>query len=193
MANLPLSTVSELSNSGTINYIFPDREIKTTGHLETTSGTSLMRSQPSGYGRSSSYTLDGSGIGIAVIDSGINGTLKSFTEGTTNSRVVYSKSFIDGDTSTADTYGHGTHVASIAAGSTTRNSSGYKGVAPKANLINLRVLNGYGVGTTSALLTAIDWIRTNRTTYNIRVVNISLGTPAIDSMWNDPLCFAVEI
>ena len=151
-----------------------------------------MRSQPSGYGRSSSYTLDGSGIGIAVLDSGINGTVKSFTEGTTNSRVVYSKSFIDGDTSTVDTYGHGTHVASIAAGSATRNSSGYKGVAPKANLINLRVLNGYGVGTTSALLTAIDWIRTNRTTYNIRVVNISLGTPAIDSMWNDPLCLAVE-
>ena len=39
---------------------------------------------------------------------------------------------------------------------------------------------------------AIDWVKINRTTYNIRVVNISLGTPAIDSMWNDPLCYAVQ-
>ena len=146
VVNLPLSTVNDLSQSGTVNYISPDREIKTQGHLETTSGTSLVRSQPSGYGRSSSYTLDGSGVGIAVIDSGINGTLKSFTEGTTTSRVVYHKTFIDGDTSTADAYGHGTHVASIAAGSATRNSSAYKGIAPKANLINLKVLNGYGIG-----------------------------------------------
>ena len=192
VANLPLSTVNELSESGTVDYISPDREIKMQGHIETTSGTSLIRSQPSGYGRSAAYTLDGSGVGIAVIDSGIDGTLKSFTEGTTASRVVYNKTFIDGETSTADTYGHGTHVASIAAGSATRNTSEYKGIAPKANLINLKVLNGYGIGRTSDLLEAINWVKANRMTYNIRVVNISLGTPAIDSMWNDPLCYAVQ-
>jgi subtilisin family serine protease len=66
------------------------------------------------------------------------------------------------------------------------------GIAPKANIINLRVLDQNGVGTTSALLNAIEWIRVNYRTYNIRVVNISLGTPAIDSIWNDPLCYAVE-
>jgi serine protease AprX len=189
---MPLSTVESLSKSGLVNYISPDREIEMSGHIETTTGTSLVRSQPSGYGRNSSYTLDGSGVGIAIVDSGIASSAKSFTEGTTSSRVVYSQSFVPGDSSTNDAYGHGTHVASIAAGSATRNSSAYKGIAPKANLINLKVLNQHGVGSTSSLLQAIEWIRMNRATYNIRVVNMSLGTAAIDSMWNDPLCYAVQ-
>src|SRR6185295_4057124 len=59
-------------------------------------------------------------------------------------------------------------------------------------LINLRVLNSTGVGTTAYVLRALDWVATNRTTYNIRVVNLSLGMPAIDSYRNDPVCRAVR-
>ena len=108
-----------------------------------------MRSQPAGYGRNNSYTLDGSGVGIAVLDSGIFASQKSFTDGTSTSRVVYSQSFVPGVTSTEDDYGHGTHVASIAAGNASRDTGAYRGVAPKANLINLKVLDANGVGTTS--------------------------------------------
>jgi serine protease AprX len=55
-------------------------------------------------------------------------------------------------------------------------------------------LNSQGTGKTSQLLAALDWIYLNRTntTYNIRVVNMSLGTPAINSYKTDALCLAVR-
>src|SRR5207245_7028442 len=68
----------------------------------------------------------------------------------------------------------------------------YIGIAPNANLINLRVLGATGSGTTSAVLSALDWVMANRATYNIQVVNMSFGTPAIDSYKNDPICRAVR-
>ena len=90
-----------------------------------------MRSQPTGFGRASAYSLDGAGVGVAVLDSGVYAAQKSFNDGTAASRVVYSRSFVSGVTSTEDDYGHGTHVASIAAGSASRDSSAYKGIASK--------------------------------------------------------------
>ena len=51
VVNLPLGSVNELSQSGLINYMSPDRATESTGHIEVTSGTSVIRSQPSGYGR----------------------------------------------------------------------------------------------------------------------------------------------
>jgi len=54
------------------------------------------------------------------------------------------------------------------------------------------VLNSTGTGTVSATLAALDWLMANRTAYNIRVVNMSLGTPAVDSFKNDPICRAVR-
>ena len=68
----------------------------------------------------------------------------------------------------------------------------YQGIAPEAKIIALRVLDNEGKGTTAKLIEAINWVYTNRTRYNIRVVNLSLGTPAIESYTTDPLCVAVR-
>src|SRR5918994_1001105 len=65
-------------------------------------------------------------------------------------------------------------------------------MAPNAHLLNLRVLNSRGTGTVSGVLAALDWVMANRATYNIRVVNLSLGTPAVDSYRDDPLCRAAN-
>jgi subtilisin family serine protease len=56
----------------------------------------------------------------------------------------------------------------------------------------LRVLNSQGTGTVSAVLGALNWVMSNRSTYNIRVVNMSLGMRAVDSYKNDPVCKAVR-
>ncbi len=101
---------------------------------------------------------------------------------------------------TDDPYGHGTHVAGLAAGSRGKPGdnddakylSNYGGVAPNANVINLRVLDSKGIGSSSGLLKALDWLLVNRTKYNIKVVNMSLGAPAIESYKNDPLCRATR-
>jgi serine protease AprX len=65
-------------------------------------------------------------------------------------------------------------------------------IAPNANVINLRVLNSQGTGSTARLLSALDWVISNRAAYNIRVVNLSLGAAAIDSYQFDPACKAVR-
>src|SRR4029453_15246146 len=67
-----------------------------------------------------------------------------------------------------------------------------EGIASGASLINLRVLNSEGVGTVSSTLSALDWILSNRLLFNIHVVNMSLGTPAISSFKTDPICQAVR-
>ena len=185
VVNLPLSAVSQLSESGLINYISPNRPVKMFGHVENTTGATFARTANAGT------TLDGSGIGIAIIDSGMFTDHNAFKNGTT-SRVVYSQSFVPGESAIDDGYGHGTHVGSLAAGSANRNSGAYTGIAPNANIINLKVLNNQGTGNVAWLLNALDWVKTNHQTYNIRVINLSLGGPAIDSYTNDPVTIKVQ-
>src|SRR5262249_25828154 len=94
------------------------------------------------------YGLDGTGVGGAVIDSGVFNHDDLQRANGTGSRIVYSESFVAGDPSTNDAYGHGTHVAGILAGNGHDSQSGYQeqysGVAPNANIINLRVLDASG-------------------------------------------------
>jgi len=144
-----------------------------------------------------SKNLSGSGIGVAVIDSGINAG-KDFTLASgSGSRIVYNQSFVGGQTTANDLYGHGTHVAGILAGNGT-NSRGTKfrktfmGIADNVNLINLRVLDQNGGGLDSSVIAAIQRAISLKSKYNIRVINLSLGRPVYESYKLDPLCQAVE-
>jgi serine protease AprX len=103
-------------------------------------------------------------------------------------------SFVTGETSVKDKYGHGTHVAGIVtgspAGSVTNLYTG--GIAPGASLINIRVLGANGSGLTSDVILGIDWAIEHRQQYNIRVINLSLGHPVMEPSATDPLCEAVK-
>lgn len=189
---LPASVVEELESYSEIEFISTDSEISSlgSGHIEHTTGADLVRSQTLPDG-SKNYTLDGTGIGIAVLDSGVYASHQSFSDANGKSRVVFGKDFT-GEGRTDDPYGHGTHVAAAAVGSSLVAKGKYTGVAPNANVINLRVLNSKGTGKVSSLLTALDWVMANRKPYNIRVVNMSLGMPAVDSYRNDPVCRAAR-
>ena len=68
----------------------------------------------------------------------------------------------------------------------------YRGVAPNVNLINLRVLDQNGAGQEANVIAAIDRAIQLQSTYNIRVINLSLGHPVYESYTLDPLCQAVE-
>jgi subtilisin family serine protease len=201
---VPASAIEELAASGLTNYLSPDRKIELLGHVTATTGADLVRSQSGGsiLGLiSTSSTLDGTGIGIAIIDSGVDAAHRAFS-----SRIKFKKDFTIENKADKDPYGHGTHVAASAAGISTTNGNSYSGVAPNANIISLRVLNAQGIGKTSDLLSALNWILTpadpnkpvssgnplNKDKYGIRVVNLSLGAPAIDSYKNDPVCRAAR-
>src|SRR5207249_7514482 len=67
----------------------------------------------------------------------------------------------------------------------------YGGIATGANLIDVRVLNSQGTGTVSNVIAGINWTIQNKNTYNIRVMNLSLGTGITQSYKTDPLCVAV--
>ncbi len=188
MRNCRFRRLAELINDEDVAYISPDRETEANGHIETTTGASLVRSLVSGT------TIGGNGIGVAVLDSGVEANHADFKPIIT-SRVVYNKSFLTGNTSTSDMYGHGTHVAGLAAGNdifSNSYSGYYNGTAPSANVLNLRVLDDNGKGTVSNVVAAIDWAIANKTAYNIRVMNLSLGTGAKDSYTTDPLCLAAR-
>jgi len=93
-------------------------------------------------------------------------------------------------TGTADQFGHGTHVAGIVGSS--GNGSVYIGMAPAVNLINLRVLDQNGNGTDAKVIEAIDTAISLAKTYNIRVINLSLGRQVFEPAAQDPLCQAAE-
>ncbi len=117
---------------------------------------------------------------IAIVDSGIDNSLGQF-----GSRIVASVDL--GSGSTADPRGHGTFVASIAAG-----AGAYSGVAPNANLVGVNVFNAQGQAKTSDVIHACDWMLQNKSKYGIRVANLSLITAQPSSFLYDPLDKAVE-
>ena len=132
--------------------------------------------------------VDGSGIGVAIVDSGI--AAHSALAG----KVVVSVDFTRNRGRGIDGYGHGTHIAGIVAGQgiDKARKSGAAGMAPGAHLINLRVLDDSGAGQVADVVEALDWAIDNRLRYNIRVINLSLGTPVTQSYKDDPMGQAVE-
>ncbi|HEX8188443.1 MAG TPA: S8 family serine peptidase, partial [Pyrinomonadaceae bacterium] len=180
---LPARLVERLSEQKGVRFVSLDRETTGFGHVSRTTGTDEVR-EPEGKNVNG---LDGTGVGIAVLDSGIDTGHTAFLDKSNGLRVVYSKDFT-GEGRTDDPFGHGTHVAGIVAGNGRISRAEYVGIAPNANVINLRVLNSKGVGRVSYILAALEWVYQNRARYNIRVANLSLGTAAVESYRNDPVC-----
>jgi serine protease AprX len=187
---LPASAIAKLEKDPDVLYVSPDRTVHLSSNYETYEPAVLADVASQQYG------FDGTGIGVAVIDSGVADHADFRTAGV--SRVIHSESFVVGNTSAVDAYGHGTHVAGIVAGngSASGAGSGYAkqlpGMAPNANIINLRVLDQNGAGTDSQVIAAIQRAIQLKSQYNIRVINLSLGRPVFESYTLDPLCQAVE-
>ena len=112
------------------------------------------------------YSSDGAGVNVYIVDSGIVANHNEFLVGGT-SRVLSGADFVGDGQGTTDCNGHGTHVAGIAGGNTT-------GVAKSVNLIPLRVLRCDGTGQVSWTDQALQWILDNH--QHPAVVNMSLGT-----------------
>ncbi len=114
----------------------------------------------------------GDNICIAILDSGI------CDHPDFRSRIIGWYDTLHHKDTPYDDNGHGTHVAGIAAGNGFLSHGRYCGIAPKANLVAVKILDRYGEGMIAHIIAGIDWIIRNHTHYNIRIVNISVG--AID-------------
>ena len=195
--SVPVESLPGLADDPDVAYISPNRPLSGTS----TSTLDFTRETVNAQVAWQQWGLDGTGVGVAVIDSGVTAVGDLYwwipSNQTYGSRVVYSQNFVPGTTDTSDQYGHGTHVAGIIAGagwfSTGSNfTHTFKGIAPNANIINLRVLDQNGAGTDSSVIAAIQTAISLKSTYNIRVINLSLGRQVYESYTVDPLCQAVE-
>ncbi len=155
-----------------------------------TKATSVWQGTPGLLGLLGTPGMTGAGVGIAIVDSGI----ASHTA--LDSRVVAHVNLVSTEPGvTGDPFGHGTHIAGIAAGNRTASAfvtaAFNGGSAPAARLIDVRVLDSNGSGLTSDVIAGIDWAVDHKADYNIRIINLSLGHPVTEPSAADPLCQAV--
>jgi serine protease AprX len=128
----------------------------------------------------------GKGIVVAVVDTGI------YEHPDLAGRIVAFKDLVNQQIRPYDDNGHGTHVAGDIASNGSQSNFLYRGPAPEAGLVGVKVLDKNGSGLLSTVIDGIQWCIDNRETTGIRVLNLSLGSPATESYTGDPLCQAVE-
>jgi serine protease AprX len=130
--------------------------------------------------------VDGRGVGVAVLDTGI-AKLPDF-----GNRLVGGVDLSGEGDAFADSYGHGTFVAGLIAGNGASSGGQYTGEAPGANLVSVKVAGASGSTDLATVLNGIDWVVQNRAKYNIRVLNVSLGMAPVLSTVDNPLDQALE-
>jgi len=192
LAEVPNFVLRKLANNPCVTAIHSDRG--TSGEMNYAATVEGARAVQAAYGS------DGSGVGVAIIDSGITSWHDDLTYRGNNwkvqvvngQRVVKFVDFVNGKTTPYDDNGHGTHVAGIIAGNGYDSNGARAGMAPAADIVSLKVLDQNGNGYISGVIAALDWVVANRTLYNIRVVNLSIGAPVTESYYSDPLTLAAK-
>jgi serine protease AprX len=188
--DLPDTVIKQLAKHPNIFRIHDNRAIGTHNYRTVIAVGADVVQDTLGY--------TGAGIGVAVIDSGIawhddltrGGVTKTFPYG--DQRVAKFVDFVGGRTQPYDDNGHGTHIAGIIAGNGYDSKGEKAGIAPKATLISLKVLDRNGTGTIANIIAALNWVAVNAKTYNIRVVNMSVGAAVRESYLTDPLTLATK-
>ena len=131
--------------------------------------------------------LDGSGVGVAILDSGVMASHDDL-----GSRVDRFVDFTSNRASAYDDFGHGTHVAGIVAGDGTDSNGARAGVAPGARLTVIKVLDAEGRGRVSDVVAALGYVVEHRAELGIRVINLSVAAGVYESAFTDPLTLAAR-
>lgn len=195
-ASLRGDKVLELTRDNHVDYVFKDVPVTAKwsptvdAGKATTPGITAVKA-PEAWQQ---YDVCGRGVGVAVVDSGVYAhpdlagritAAVDFTGATvTNTGAV---------NALGDPGGHGTHVAGLVAGDGSRSGGLYTGVAPCANIVDVRVIDANGNSNTGIILRGLQWVLANKHTYNIKVVNMSFGATQTGSYKTDPLATAAQV
>lgn len=170
-ASLSATEAKRLAADPAVAAVEQNQRVHLTDTTQSSAPWGLDRIDQAALPLSGTYTYPdsaGGGVTVYVIDTGVR-----ITHTQISGRAVYGYDAVDGDTTASDGNGHGTHVATTIAGST-------YGVAKKANIVAVRVLDNSGSGTTAGVIAGIDWVTSNHTTP--AVANMSLGGSASTSL-----------
>lgn len=188
---LPAKYISKIAQNNAVRWISPDAPVVETGCKQCISTTNLKNNYNQTVYASRAWNtppyLQGKGITVAVVDSGINKAHADIQE-----RVVAEKSFRF-TSGTGDAFGHGTFVAGVIAGNGTSGNGNYIGIAPQASLLNVKVSGPLGEAIESDVIAGLQWIYEQKSTYKIRVVNLSINSAIEQSYHKSPLAAACEI
>jgi serine protease AprX len=196
-AQMPAKTVLKIAMQPEAQWVSLDAQMESTACTKCID-TSALANAYIGAIRAdkvwnSSLYLQGNSIGVAVVDSGVNPNGDLYTTAGVNRLVANIRYNTDYNQSTSDGYGHGTHVSSIIGGDGSESGGKYIGVAPMANIINVKVSNDNGSATMKDVISGLQWVLENKNVYNIRVVNLSLNSAVNESYNTNPLDAAVEV
>jgi serine protease AprX len=180
VASVPDTALAALARLPGVNGVSLDRRVH--GTLERTGATVGATWVQGALG------LDGAGVGIAVIDSGV----ANWHDDLGPSRVTRFVDFVNFQAGAYDDYGHGTHVAGIIAGNGHDSGGRRRGVAPGATLLVEKVLDAAGQGYISNVIAAIDYAIANKDALGLRIINLSVAAGVYESYETDPLTLAAR-
>jgi serine protease AprX len=180
VADVPDSALDALARLPGVSGVSLDRRVR--GTLERTGATigATFVQQTLGF--------DGTGVGIAVVDSGVT----SWHDDLGSTRVARFVDFVGFQPAAYDDYGHGTHVAGILAGSGYDSGGRRRGIAPGATLLVEKVLDAGGQGYISNVIAAIDYAIANKDALHLRIINLSVAAGVYESYNTDPLTLAAK-
>ena len=186
-ATVPGSALVDLAQSGSVGLVWGDGKISMSS-----SPTSLYNTLAPNTAWRQSIRLnqvdgdyDGTGVAVALLDTGVT------ESGDLGNRLV-ARVDLTPEHDGFDRYGHGTHMSGIIAGTGAASDGQWTGVAPGANLVSVKVAGPDGSTDVSVVIAGLQWVVANRSTYNIRVLNLAFGTDSVQSYSIDPLDYAVE-
>jgi serine protease AprX len=190
-AEIPAESIKEVANLPDVECVYLDREIHLIEPIDAkdpaqAGSVGSLGSAERGEGteeRVWDAGIDGSGIVVAVIDTGIDKNHPDLY-----GKVIAEKNFVDDGMTADDRNGHGTHCAGIIAGTGEASSGRYNGVAPGALLLNARILDSEGNGELSDLIAAIEWAVDN----GADVISISMGGFNPGDVQSKPECMTVD-
>lgn len=195
VATVPAASVPELAKTPGVRAISLSRSMRVQGGVDAGAGVSVY---PDVVGASDTWAGGNTGTGatVALIDTGVAdvpdlaGRVLPVTDDvrhTTSACVDLSA-----EPDCGDSYGHGTFIAGLIAGNGAASNGAYKGVAPGAKIVSIKIAGRDGSADVSAVIAGIQWAVSFKDRYGIRVLNLSLGTDSTQSYKTDPLNYAVE-
>ncbi|HEY8449415.1 MAG TPA: S8 family peptidase, partial [Bacillota bacterium] len=177
-ARVSLRELKELIDHPGVQRVYFDRPVRALLDVAAPSVGADRVWQQGGSGR---------GVTVAIVDTGIH-PHEDFLQ--PEPRIVGFRDFVRGRSRAYDDNGHGTHVAGIVAGSGARSGGRYRGIAPEANLVAVKVLDRFGFGSMSTVIAGIQWVVEQRARLGIRVLSLSLGAAATGGYEDDPVAQA---